>query len=180
MKQNLKKINIYSNLLNDAIESFEDFNSVSTGLEEFSFALKTDLDINTFFKSKTIDVEQKVNLFSNAVSNSMNEILVEVLKVVIENDDLNLIPHIANNFVLLSKEKLSISFVHVTSSSEISSSNKDDIKHSLSELINKQIKINFETDSSLIGGLKIKVDDKLYDSSLQTKLENAKSKLVGV
>ncbi|MBK77104.1 MAG: ATP synthase F1 subunit delta [Actinobacteria bacterium] len=180
MKQNLKKINIYSNLLNDAVDSFEDFNSVSNSLEEFSSALKSDLDVNAFFKSKTIEVEQKINLFSNAVSSSMNEILFEVLKVVIENDDINLISHIANNFVLLSKEKLNIAFVDVTSSADINSSHKDDIKNSLSELINKQIKINFEIDSSLIGGLKIKVDDKLYDSSLQTKLENAKSKLVGV
>ena len=70
MKQNLKKINIYSNLLNDAVDSFEDFNSVSNSLEEFSSALKSDLDVNAFFKSKTIEVEQKINLFSNAVSSA--------------------------------------------------------------------------------------------------------------
>ena len=39
---------------------------------------------------------------------------------------------------------------------------------------------DFNIDKNLIGGLKIKVDDTLYDSSLQTKLENAKSKLIGV
>ena len=48
------------------------------------------------------------------------------------------------------------------------------------ELVNKKINIDFNVDINLIGGLKIKVDDTLYDSSLQTKLENAKSKLVGV
>ena len=57
---------------------------------------------------------------------------------------------------------------------------KDDIANSLSELVNKKINIDFNVDKNLIGGLKIKVDDTLYDSSLQTKLENAKSKLVGV
>ena len=55
MKQNLKKVNIYSNLLNDAVNSFDDFNSVSIGLEEFNSSLRRDLSINTFFKSKTID-----------------------------------------------------------------------------------------------------------------------------
>ena len=54
------------------------------------------------------------------------------------------------------------------------------LSNSLSELIKKKIDINFNVDKNLIGGLKIKVDDTLYDSSLQTKLENAKSKLVGV
>ena len=51
---------------------------------------------------------------------------------------------------------------------------------SLSEILNKKININFFVDSKLLGGLKIKVDDVLYDNSLLTKLENAKSKLIGV
>ena len=180
MKQNLKKINIYSNLLNDAVNSFDDFIRVKNGLDEFNSSLKNDLSINTFFKSKTIDSKEKMSLFEKAVSNSMSVILVEVLKVVIENNDINLLKDIAKNFTLLSKQKLNIAFVEVFSSNEMNSYQKDDITNSLSELIKKKIDINFNVDKNLIGGLKIKVDDTLYDSSLQTKLENAKSKLVGV
>ena len=180
MKQNLKKINIYSNLLNDAVNTFEDFNGVNSGLENFSIVLKGDLAINTFFKSKTIEVSEKISLFEKAVASSMNAILVEVLKVVIENDDTNLIQDISKNFTLLSKKKLNIAFVEVVSSFDIDNNQKDDITSSLSELVNKKINIDFNVDKNLIGGLKIKVDDTLYDSSLQTKLENAKSKLVGV
>jgi F-type H+-transporting ATPase subunit delta len=180
MKQNLKKINIYSNLLNDAVNSFDDFIGVKNGFDEFNSSLKNDLSINTFFKSKTIDSKEKMSLFEKAVSNSMSVILVEVLKVVIENNDINLLKDIAKNFTLLSKQKLNIAFVEVVSSNEMNSDQKDDITNSLSELIKKKIDINFNVDKNLIGGLKIKVDDKLYDSSLQTKLENAKSKLVGV
>ena len=149
-------------------------------MDEFNSSLKNDLSINTFFKSKTIDSKEKMSLFEKAVSNSMSVILVEVLKVVIENNDINLLKDIAKNFTLLSKQKLNIAFVEVVSSSEMNSDQKDDITNSLSELIKKKIDINFNVDKNLIGGLKIKVDDKLYDSSLQTKLENAKSKLVGV
>ena len=149
-------------------------------MDEFNSSLKDDLSINTFFKSKTVDNVEKMSLFEKAVSNSMSVILVEVLKVVIENDDINLLKDVAKNFTLLSKQKLNIAFVEVVSSNEMNSDQKDDITNSLSELINRKIDINFDVDKNLIGGLKIKVDDKLYDSSLQTKLENAKSKLVGV
>ena len=180
MKQNLKKINIYSNLLNDSVNSFDDFKGVKNGQDDFNASLKDDLSINTFFKSKTVDNVEKMSLFEKAVSNSMSVILVEVLKVVIENDDINLLKDVSKNFTLLSKQKLNIAFVEVVSSNEMNSNQKDDIINSLSELINKKIDINFDVDKNLIGGLKIKVDDKLYDSSLQTKLENAKSKLVGV
>jgi F-type H+-transporting ATPase subunit delta len=110
----------------------------------------------------------------------MNATLVEVLKVVIENDDISLLKDIAKHFTLLSKQKLNVAFVEVVSSDKMNSEQKDNISNSLSELIKKKIDISFDVDKNLIGGLKIKVDDKLYDSSLQTKLENAKSKLVGV
>ena len=180
MKQNLKKINIYSHLLNDAVNSFEDFIGVKNGLEEFNISLKDDLSINTFFKSKTIENVEKMSLFEKAVSNSMNAILVEVLKVVIENDDISLLKDVAKHFTLLSKQKLNVAFVEVVSSNEMNSEQKDNISNSLGELIKKKIDISFDVDKNLIGGLKIKVDDTLYDSSLQTKLENAKSKLVGV
>ena len=180
MKQNLKKINIYSHLLNDAVNSFDDFIGVKNGLEEFNTSLKDDLSINTFFKSKTIENVEKMSLFEKAVSNSMNATLVEVLKVVIENDDISLLKDIAKHFTLLSKQKLNVAFVEVVSSDKMNSEQKDNISNSLSELIKKKIDISFDVDKNLIGGLKIKVDDTLYDSSLQTKLENAKSKLVGV
>jgi F-type H+-transporting ATPase subunit delta len=81
---------------------------------------------------------------------------------------------------LLSKEKLNIAFVEITSSQKLETSLMEDIKSSLSEIINKKVKIEFFVDNKLLGGLKIKVDDVLYDNSLLTKLENAKSKLIGV
>ena len=49
----------------------------------------------------------------------MNVILVEVLKVVIENDDISLLKDVAKNFTLLSKQKLNIAFVEVVSSNEM-------------------------------------------------------------
>ena len=83
MKQNLKKINIYSNLLNDSVNSFDDFIRVKNGLDDFNASLKDDLSINTFFKSKTVDNVEKMSLFEKAVSNSMSVILVEVLNLIL-------------------------------------------------------------------------------------------------
>ena len=57
---------------------------------------------------------------------------------------------------------------------------KNQLSNKLSDITSKKIDINFSTNQDLIGGLKIKIDDMLFDSSLKTKLENAKSKLIGV
>jgi F-type H+-transporting ATPase subunit delta len=180
MKQNNKKISIYSENLNNCVNSFEDFLKVKSELFEFSFSLKNDLTVGSFFKSKSVSILEKVNLFESALASSMHETLFEILKVVIENNDIHLINQIDKHFTLLSKEKLNIAFVEITSSQKLETSLMEDIKSSLSEIINKKVKIEFFVDNKLLGGLKIKVDDVLYDNSLLTKLENAKSKLIGV
>jgi len=49
MKQNNKKISIYSENLNNCVNSFEDFLKVKSELFEFSFSLKNDLTVGSFF-----------------------------------------------------------------------------------------------------------------------------------
>ena len=98
----------------------------------------------------------------------------------IENDDMNLLIDVNKSFVVLVKEKLNIAYVEVTSSAEMDENMRNQLSDKLSDITSKKIDINFSTNKDLIGGLKIKIDDMLFDSSLKTKLENAKSKLIGV
>ena len=59
MKQNLKKINIYSNLLNDSVNSFDEFIGVKNGLDEFNSSLKDDLSINKLTKRQILELIEK-------------------------------------------------------------------------------------------------------------------------
>ena len=98
----------------------------------------------------------------------------------IEHDDINLLVEVNKSFVTLAKKKLNIAYVEVTSPFTMDNSDQDNLAKELSDITNKQIDVNFSVNKELIGGLKIKIDDMLFDSSLKTKLENAKSKLIGV
>ena len=88
---------------------------------------------------------------------------------------MNLLIDVNKSFVVLVKEKLNIAYVEVTSSSEMDENMRNQLSDKLSDITSKKIDINFSTNKDLIGGLKIKIDDMLFDSSLKTKLENAKS-----
>ena len=79
-----------------------------------------------------------------------------------------------------SKEKLNVAYVEVIASFDMGDDSKNNLLQELKTATKKEIDFNFSVDKSLIGGLKIKVDDMLFDSSLKTKLENAKLKLIGV
>ena len=180
MKQNHKKIKIYSEALCNSVDTFESFQSIKSSLYELTALSKKDLTINTFIKSKSIDSNQKMNIFTEAFNEVFDKNLLDVLLVMIENDDMNLLIDVNKSFIVLAKEKLNIAYVEVTSSADMDSNTRAELSSALSDITKKKIDINFSTNKDLIGGLKIKIDDMLFDSSLKTKLENAKSKLIGV
>ena len=180
MKQNHKKIKIYSHALCNSVDTFDKFKSIKLSLNELTDLSKKDLTINTFLKSKSIDLNQKTNIFIKAFKDIFDKNLLDILLVMIENDDMNLLVEINKSFIILAKDKLNIAYVEVTSSSDMDSNAKNELSERLSTITKKKIDINFSTNEDLIGGLKIKIDDMLFDSSLKTKLENAKSKLIGV
>ena len=180
MKQNHKKIKIYSEALCNSVDTFETFQNIKVSLNELTALSKKDLTINTFLKSKSVDMSKKMDIFTESFKEVFDKNLLEVLLVMIENDDMNLLIDINKSFVVLVKEKLNIAYVEVTSSAEMDENMRNQLSDKLSDITSKKIDINFSTNKDLIGGLKIKIDDMLFDSSLKTKLENAKSKLIGV
>ena len=180
MKQNHKKIKIYSEALCNSVDTFETFQNIKVSLNELTALSKKDLTINTFLKSKSVDMSKKMDIFTESFKEVFDKNLLEVLLVMIENDDMNLLIDVNKSFVVLVKEKLNIAYVEVTSSAEMDENMRNQLSDKLSDITSKKIDINFSTNKDLIGGLKIKIDDMLFDSSLKTKLENAKSKLIGV
>ena len=98
----------------------------------------------------------------------------------LENDDIGLLPDVTKNFLSITKNRLNIAYVEVISSFAMNEEYQSNLLKQLKEATNKEIDFNFSVDKDLIGGLKIKIDDTLFDSTLKTKLENAKLKLIGV
>ena len=67
--------------------------------------------------------------------------------------------------------------IEVASASELSKSNLDEIKKSISAKIDGNIIIKSRCDPSIIGGLILKVGSKLIDTSIRSKLSKLKNNL---
>ena len=91
MKQNHKKIKIYSEALCGSVDTFEGFQDIKTSLHGLAALSTKDLTINTFLKSKSVDPNQKMNIFTEAFKGVFNDSLLDMLLVMIENDDINLL-----------------------------------------------------------------------------------------
>ena len=180
MKQNHKKIKLYSDSFSSLVTNFDEFRSVKNALTVLTSIIKKDSTVNAFVRSKSTSIDKKVSVFKSALSEVLDYRLLDIVTIMLENDDIGLLSDVTKNFLSITSNRLNIAYVEVISSFDMNEEYQLNLIKQLKEATKKEIDFNFSVDKDLIGGLKIKIDDTLFDSTLKTKLENAKLKLIGV
>jgi F-type H+-transporting ATPase subunit delta len=81
--------------------------------------------------------------------------------------------------VAVLEERSGSVMANVSSARELSDSQRNELKVNLEKITGKQIKLEFNVDPNLIGGVVTRIGSTIYDSSVKTQLENLKEELIG-
>jgi len=79
---------------------------------------------------------------------------------------------------LVARQKGEIA-AHVTSARALSSVEADELKQLLKSRLGREPRLELTVDSSLLGGLRLKLGSRMIDSSLRTKLEGLRAAMKG-
>ncbi len=94
-----------------------------------------------------------------------------------DKDRLNLLPAIAADFGALLDEARGLSRGVVTTAVELDEEHMDTIKTKLESQTGRKLELEFVIDPAIIGGLVLRVDDIVYDTSLRTQLDNLRESI---
>ena len=167
-------INVYANALIDL--------SISENLLDVFYNhfliiddLYKNLDIQEFINNKFVDKEYKKEMIVKHFKD-FSEYFVNFLFILANNDHLDKLGDISNKYKeLYYREKnIEYGFIYGTS---LTNNDLEKVEKALANKLNKQIKLEFIKDETLISGYKIKVGSKLYDNSYKHKLEMIKKSL---
>lgn len=107
-----------------------------------------------------------------------NQILDNFVKILAENNDLRLFEQISDEFHKLDLNKQGISQVEVTTAHPISRENEQQIIRQLNKIVKGNLELKKKVDEQLIGGVVIRVDDRMIDASVKNNLEQLKKELI--
>jgi len=93
------------------------------------------------------------------------------LKLLIENDRIDVLPEIAEHFEALKAEIENVVDVTVTSATALDDAQKEAIASALRKRLGRQIRLETELNEDLIGGAVIRAGDVVIDGSLRARLE---------
>ena len=138
-------------------------------------------ELNTFFLSPVITGDKKNSVFSAVFASHIQPLTSSFFKLVFTKGRSVAIKEILDAFLVMYRTHKGIQIVELTTAVSISDDMKSELVKILQEnvmLKDKKIELEEHVDASILGGLIVQVDDKLFDASIQHDLQNIKRQFI--
>ncbi len=142
-------------------------------LTEIKKAAEENPDYVDILESPAIPLSERLGLIDGAFSDKQ-EYIVSFLKLLCENRHIRKLCDCIDEFTELARIAQNRAVATVYYASELTKEQKAKLVAKLSAMSGKKVEAVYVEDTSLIGGIKIKLDDKLLDGSLSGRLNKVK------
>jgi len=180
MKRNYKSAKQLSNVLFECADSANALEEVRDSIYRFDSLVRSNIELKSFIQSKRVSQDQKLTILVQVLGTSIHPLVIGIasyLSGMQTNKTISWIKKYYNEHYKDVKNKVS---VHAIVSSEM---NKDDaslMKEKLDRVLNKDTDLSIEVDSSLIGGMKLRIENTFLDASIKSQINNVKLDLMKI
>lgn len=152
--------------------------------------VKKDIDLITSIRHSELDVllaspvvtgEKKTAIFTAIFSKHVTVLTVSFFKLIFDKGRSIAIREIREAFVAKYKDHKGIKVVEVTTAIALTDEGRSQVRNGLKDnpmLAGKSIELNEKVDASIIGGLMVQVEDKLFDASIKHDLQHIKRQFI--
>ena len=127
-----------------------------------------------YLVNSSIPKSERVNNLREVFEGRVCDPVFAFLNVLLEHRDTNVLLSAIDEFRSLYEDYMNVADAVVTSVVELTDEQKKKLISKLSLVTGRRIRATYVIDSSLIGGLSVTVDGKLYDGSIKKNLNNLK------
>ncbi|MCR5735094.1 MAG: F0F1 ATP synthase subunit delta [Lachnospiraceae bacterium] len=143
--------------------------------------LKENPDFESLMNNPRIMREEKEKLAESVFKGKLSDELTGLIILIISNRRYEFLEDVLDYFVNEVKEYKKIGVAYVKTPMELSGAQKKAVEEKLlSTTAYESMELNYEIDSSLIGGMVIRIGDRVVDSSVSAKLNALKKDLMNI
>lgn len=143
--------------------------------------LKQEEEFSKLMNHPRVPVDEKIALVKEIFTGRISKELVGFLTLVVTKGRYAEIQNILQYFLDSAKEFKGIGVAYVTTPLELSTQQKDAVEQKLLATTNyRTMEMNYLVDDSLIGGMQIRIKDRVVDSSIRTKIAKMQQNLLQI
>jgi F-type H+-transporting ATPase subunit delta len=136
-------------------------------------------DLNAVLKSPKLSIEKKKEILKEAFS-SVNPYVLNTLMILIDRHREDYIADMADHFIQLANDERGIAEAKVYSVRPLTEAEREALSSAFASKVGKQsLRIENIVDSNLLGGIKLRIGNRIFDGSLRGKLERLERQLLG-
>lgn len=150
-------------------------------VQELIKVLEQNPDLDKLMKHPGIAKQEKVETMKNVFKGRISDELVGFLEVVLMKERYNDLPAIFDYFIEKMKEVNKIGVAHVTTAVELTKEQQVNVEKRLLETTDYEtMEMHFQVDNSIIGGMIIRIKDRVVDSSIRTQIDELTKQLLQI
>lgn len=138
----------------------------------------TDPNIHAFLESPKIRFDDKKNILEQRLE-GLSPLALNAAYLLVARRRLSIVSELVSEYGRLVDEHRGVAHARVTTAIPLEKQDEVDLTQRLSDALAREIVLATKTDPSIIGGLTIRVGDKLIDGSTRSRLEALRKSLVG-
>jgi len=177
MKRNFNPKVIATGLFNVADQN-DDLDTVRDALRSLNCIVKDSGQFRVLIQSKKINGKLKVEILNSVLGKLSHPLVNEIVSYLKGSSAANKLREITNLFESLYRNKSNIIEVKGVVASKMDDQQIESLKTSLDEILGKKTELSIEIDSSLIGGIRLRIDNIFLDASIHNQLQILRSELL--
>ena len=177
MKRNLNSKVIATGLFNVADQN-NDLDNVRVALKTLNHIVLDSGQFRALVQSKKIKGKSKVEILNSVLGKLSHPLVSEVVSYLKGSSAANELKEISTFFESMYRKKSNTVEVKGTVASKMSDQQIESFKASLDEILGKKTKLSIEVDPSLIGGIKLRIDNTFLDASIHNQLQTLRTELL--
>jgi len=147
-------------------------------MEAVAGAVQADERISVALESPRVSKAVKAALLERALGDQAPAEFVRFLQAVVRRGRQGLLDEIAQQYDALVDVKLNRVHAGVTLLEQPDARLEKEVAERLSRAIGKEVRAHFRADRGILGGVVVRVGDRIYDGSVRRKLATLRRKLV--
>ncbi|MET0649869.1 MAG: ATP synthase F1 subunit delta [Pyrinomonadaceae bacterium] len=142
--------------------------------------MRSNAELLEVFRHPAINYEQKRGVLEELIGRARpRPTTANFLKVLLQNGRLTELGEVSTQFAQELDRRSGVVTAQVTTARPLSADAQEALRARLGQLTGSRVRLQFEVDDELIGGVVTRIGSTLYDGSVRGRLQQIKQRMVG-
>jgi F-type H+-transporting ATPase subunit delta len=160
----------YAKALFEVAQEKAIISQVEEELKAVVTAIQDHVDLQKFMNHPNIGASVKTDLLKKIFAGKVSEPVWNTLQIIIDKGREGILNALVNDYVKIANEALGQANATVYTAVALSEAQLAEIAAHFSKLTGKTLRLDSVTEPKLLGGIQVRIGDRLYDGSLSGKL----------